>query len=64
VVLDFKWPERRDGRPVRFGAGEAGIQDVPAFMGQAGFTDVGTGEVRLPRLPGLKGAGYALGRKG
>ena len=63
VVVDFKRPERRDGRPVRLGAGESGIQDVPAFMEQAGFTGIETGEVELPRLPGLAGAGYAVGRK-
>ena len=63
VVVDFKRPERRDGRPVRLGAGESGIQDLPAFMEQAGFSDIETGEIELPRLPGLAGAGYAVGRK-
>jgi ubiquinone/menaquinone biosynthesis C-methylase UbiE len=64
VVVDFKRPERRTGRPARFGAGESGIQDLPGLMEQAGFADLETGEMRLPRLPGLAGAGFALGRKG
>jgi len=36
VVADFKRPEPRAGRPVRFGAGESGIQDLPGFLAQAG----------------------------
>lgn len=63
VVVDFKRPERRDGRRARFGAGESGIQDLPGFMRQAGFSGIETGEVKLPRLPGLAGAGYAVGTK-
>jgi ubiquinone/menaquinone biosynthesis C-methylase UbiE len=64
VVADFKRPEPRAGRPVRFGAGESGIQDLPGFLEQAGFAEVEAGDVRLPRLPGIAGAGYVLGRKG
>jgi ubiquinone/menaquinone biosynthesis C-methylase UbiE len=64
VVVDFKRPERHAGRPARLGAGESGIQDLPGLMEHAGFADIETGEVRLPRFPGLAGAGFALGRKG
>ena len=64
VVADFKRPEPGAGRPVRFGAGESGIQDLPGFLAQAGFAEVEAGDVRLPRLPGIAGAGYVLGRKG
>jgi ubiquinone/menaquinone biosynthesis C-methylase UbiE len=63
VIVDFKRPERRAGRPTRLGAGESGIQDLPGFMEQAGLRDIEPGEVRLPRMPGLAGAGFAVGRK-
>ena len=63
VIADFKRPEPRGGRPAHHGAGESGIQDLPALMEEAGFTGIETGEIRLPRLPGLAGAGYAVGRQ-
>ncbi len=63
VIVDFKRPERRAGRSTRFGAGESGMQDLPVLMQEAGFTRIETGELKLPRFPGLTGAGFALGRK-
>ncbi len=64
VIVDFKRPERHAGRATRFGAGESGMQDLPALMQAAGSTQLETGEVRLSGFPGLTGAGFALGRKG
>jgi ubiquinone/menaquinone biosynthesis C-methylase UbiE len=63
VVVDFKRPEKQAGRSTRLGAGETGIQDQPEMMQDAGFPHVETGDVRLPRFPGLTGAEFVVGRK-
>jgi ubiquinone/menaquinone biosynthesis C-methylase UbiE len=36
VIVDFKRPEKHHDRPARFGAGESGIQDMPALMNALG----------------------------
>lgn len=62
LVVDFKRPEEhygRPARPARLGAGEIGLQDQPALMKEADFSQVETGETRFPGLPEL---GFALGR--
>jgi SAM-dependent methyltransferase len=63
VIVDFKRPETHDSQPKRLGAGEMGIQDLPVLMKNAGFAEVESGEIRLPRFPGLPGAGFAMARK-
>ena len=67
LVVDFKRPKEHYGQPARsarLGAGEIGIQDQPALMKEAGFSQVETGETRFPGLPGLRlpELGFALGR--
>lgn len=62
VIVDFKRPEERQGQPAQLGAGEIGLQDLPALMKEAGFSEIENGEIQFPRLMGLSGAGFALGR--
>lgn len=56
VIADFKRPEERQDQPARFGAGGSGIQDLPALVKDAGFSQVETEEMRLPRFPAFPGA--------
>lgn len=49
VIVDFKRPEERENPPGRFGAMEIGFQDLPALVKEAGFSQVETEEMRLPR---------------
>lgn len=60
VVVDFKRSDRKDAD---FGAGRLAIQDVPQLMSVAGFTAVQQGEIRLPRFPGVHGAGFVSGQR-
>ena len=67
LVLDFNRLEEHHGRPARpaqTGPWNSGIQDQPALMKEAGFSQVETGETRFPGLPGLRlpELGFALGR--
>jgi SAM-dependent methyltransferase len=64
VIADFKRPEEQQGQPARLGAGELGLQDLPALMTEAGFSQIESGEIRFPRLPGLSGAGFVRARTG
>jgi ubiquinone/menaquinone biosynthesis C-methylase UbiE len=43
VIADFKRPEEHQGRSVRLGAGEMGLQDLPALMKEAGFSQIESG---------------------
>ncbi len=63
VIADFKRPEERQDQPARFGAGESGMQDLPALVKDAGFSQVETEEMRLPRFPALPGAGFVRAHK-
>jgi ubiquinone/menaquinone biosynthesis C-methylase UbiE len=63
VIVDFKRPEEQHSQSARLGAGEIGIQDQPALIKEAGFSQIETGEIRLPRLPRLPGAGFVRARK-
>ncbi|HEX7049871.1 MAG TPA: class I SAM-dependent methyltransferase [Longimicrobiales bacterium] len=63
LIVDFKRPEEPGRRSGRLGAGGIGIQDQPELMTEAGFSQIETGEIRLPRFPGVQGVGFALGRK-
>jgi ubiquinone/menaquinone biosynthesis C-methylase UbiE len=62
VIVDFKRPAAPHGRPARLGAGALGMQDLPALLLEAGFSQIESGEMRFPRLPGLAGAGFAMGK--
>ena len=50
VIADFERSKERQDQPARFGAGESGIQDLPSFIEEAGFSQVETEKLRLPRL--------------
>ena len=58
VIADFNRPEERTAQPVRFGAGGSRIQDLVELVKGAGFSQVGTEEMRLPRFP-AHSAGFA-----
>ncbi len=64
LIVDTKRPEEHNGRPARpihTGPWNSGIQDQPALMQAAGFSQMETGELETgtPRLPEI---GFALGR--
>jgi SAM-dependent methyltransferase len=64
LIVDTKRPEQQHGRPVRpvhTGPWNSGIQDQPALMQAAGFSEIETGELEsgTTRLPEI---GFALGR--
>ncbi len=62
IVVDFRRARAKPGKPARLGAGQEGIQDLPRLMSETGFAAVKAGDVRFPRLPGVRGAGFALGK--
>jgi ubiquinone/menaquinone biosynthesis C-methylase UbiE len=51
------------GRNGRLGAGELLIGHQAELMRDAGLSGIESGAVRTVRLPGLPGAGYAVGRR-
>jgi SAM-dependent methyltransferase len=64
LVVDTKRPEEQQGRPARIvhtGPWQSGIQDQPAWMEAAGFTQIESGDIELgsSRLPEM---GFVLGR--
>jgi SAM-dependent methyltransferase len=65
VIVDAEHRGHRGhhGRATRLGAGELGIQELPALMRDAGFSRIETWEARLTGLPRFPRAGIALGRK-
>ncbi len=65
VIADFKRPEERPTQPVRFGAGGSRIQDLAALVRDAGFSQVETEEMQLPRFPAHSAgfAGFVSGKK-
>lgn len=63
VIADFYRPERSSGEQPRFGAGTSGVQDLPALLGGAGFTDIQTGDLGLRRMFGVHGAGFIVARR-
>jgi len=65
VIADFKRPEERPTQPVRFGAGGSRIQDLAALVKDAGFSQMETEEMQLPRFPTHSAgfAGFISGKK-
>ena len=65
VIADFKRPEERPAQPVRFGAGGSRIQDLAALVKDAGFSQMETEEMQLPRFPAHSAgfAGFISGKK-
>ncbi|MGB8644232.1 MAG: methyltransferase domain-containing protein [Anaerolineae bacterium] len=57
VIADFKRPAERANGPAHPGAGEHGAQDLPSLMQAAGFVEVRTEEMPLPRFAGLPDVG-------
>jgi ubiquinone/menaquinone biosynthesis C-methylase UbiE len=45
LVIDFKRSEEHQDHPEQFGAGELGLQDFPALMNDAGFSQSETREI-------------------
>lgn len=68
LVVDFKRPEQYQIEPGRFGAGEIGIQDLPALMKETSFSQIETGELpfQVKSLGGLRAghqdSSFVLGR--
>ncbi len=62
VIADFTRPEERQTH--RFGAGGTGLQDLSAFVKDAGFTELKTEEMPMRRLSQFPGAGFLTARKG
>ena len=65
VIADFKRPEERAAQAVRFGAGGSRIQNLAALVKEAGFSQVKTEEMQLPRFPAHSAgfAGFVCGKK-
>jgi ubiquinone/menaquinone biosynthesis C-methylase UbiE len=64
LIVDTRRPEQHNGRaarPIHIGPWNSGIQDQPALMQAAGFSQIETGEMEsgTTRLPEI---GFALGR--
>ena len=64
LVVDARRPEEHHDQPARpVGPWDSGIQDQPALMKEAGFSQVETGEIPFRgRLAFRGGLGFALGR--
>ena len=63
VIADFKRKEERQGHAARFHAGGSGIQDLAALVKDAGFSQVETEEMQLPRFSAFPGAGFVRAYK-
>jgi ubiquinone/menaquinone biosynthesis C-methylase UbiE len=62
MIVDFARPEGQHGQPGQFGAGSVGIQDLPALIKDAGFSQIESGTFQLPRVLGFSGAGFVRAR--
>jgi ubiquinone/menaquinone biosynthesis C-methylase UbiE len=62
VVADFMRPEEHHSRPARPGAGDGGFQELLVLIKEAGFSQMQTQEMRLPRFPHLPGSGIGFVR--
>ncbi len=63
VIVDFKRSEKHAARETRMGAGTIDIDGQPALMKDAGFSQIEAGELNLPGILGLGGAGFARGTR-
>ncbi|GHO98052.1 hypothetical protein KSF_081000 [Reticulibacter mediterranei] len=69
VIADFKRPEHETSQSIqsnqskKFGAGEMGLQDLSVLVQETGFSHIETGDIPLPHLPGIPGAGFVEARK-
>ncbi len=65
VIADFKRPEEHSTQHGRFGPGGSRIENLTTLVEDAGFTQVGTEEMQLPRFPSHSAgfAGFVRGMK-
>jgi len=66
IIADFKRPEKSPDRPPRHGrhgAEGSGIQDLPALLKDAGFSQVETEEMQPPRFHVFPEAGFVRAYK-
>ena len=63
VIADFKRKQERQGQAARFHAGGSSMQDLAALIKDAGFSEVETEEMRLPRFSAFPGAGFVRAHK-
>ncbi|HEY6410153.1 MAG TPA: methyltransferase domain-containing protein [Ktedonobacteraceae bacterium] len=63
VIADFKPKKERQGQAARFHAGGSSMQDLAALVKDAGFEDLETEEMRLPRFSAFPGAGIVRAHK-
>jgi ubiquinone/menaquinone biosynthesis C-methylase UbiE len=63
VIADFKHKKERQGHAARFHAGGSSMQDLVAMVSDAGFSQVETEEMPLPRFSAFPGAGIVYARK-
>jgi ubiquinone/menaquinone biosynthesis C-methylase UbiE len=63
VIADFKRPQERQGQGVRFHAGGSSMHDLAALVTDAGFSQVETQEMPLPRASAFPGASFVRAYK-
>ena len=63
VIADFKRKQERQGQAARFHAGGSSMQDLAALVKEAGFSQVETEEMQLPRFSAFPGAGFIRANK-
>ncbi len=63
VIADFKRKQERQGQAARFHAGGSSMQDLATMVSDAGFSEVETEEMRLPRFSAFPGAGFVHAHK-
>ncbi len=65
VIADFEPPDERPNRRGRFGPGGSRMENLETFVQEAGFSQVATEEMPLPRFPGHSAgsAGFVSGTK-
>ncbi len=63
VIADFKRKQERQGRAARFHAGGSSMQDLADLLKEAGFEDLETEEMQLPRFSAFPGAGFVWAHK-
>ena len=65
VIADFNRPEERPAQPIRFSPGGSRVQDLAVLVKNAGFSEVETEEMQLPKFPAhaVGFAGFVSGKK-
>jgi ubiquinone/menaquinone biosynthesis C-methylase UbiE len=63
VIADFRRKKDRAGQAARFHAGGSSMHDLAAMVSDAGFEDLETEEMRLPRFSAFPGAGIVRAHK-